>query len=100
MVLVCICGAHQDHQCLHSLDRIVTVMDIMEVATRYTRQVSKRQNQPSICIPGYHISLVRRNVVSDCTKTGLVGMRRPARGICAHSEIGEESQCKAGRASF
>ena len=49
---------------------------------------------------GYHISLVRRNVVSDCTKTGLVGMRRPARGICAHSEIGEESQCRAGRVSF
>ena len=49
---------------------------------------------------GYHISLVSRNVVSDCTKTVLVGMRRPARGICAHSEIGEESQCKAGRVSF
>ena len=62
--------------------------------------VSERGKLSLFCIPGYHISLVRRNVVSDCTKTGLVGMRRPARGICAHSEIGEESQCRAGCVSF
>jgi len=37
VVLVCICGAHQDHQCLRSLDWIATVMDIMEVATRLPR---------------------------------------------------------------
>ena len=38
VVLICICGAHEDHQCLRLLDRIATVMDIMEVATRYTRK--------------------------------------------------------------
>jgi hypothetical protein len=65
------------------------------------QKVSKRQNQPSILHSWLsYQSIVRRNVVSDCTKTGLVGMRRPARGICAHSEIGEESQCRAGCVSF
>ena len=95
-MVMCMQVKIRERQCMHMSMYSQSAMKSADV----DQKASKRQNQPSVCIHGYHISLVRRNVVSDCTKTGLVGMRRPARGICAHSEIGEESQCRAGCVSF